>query len=346
RPEFALRNFRTIYLESVGDQRLSWKAKGLHIYLMTRPPGWKIRHKDLENRAQDGKSSLQTAVNELRECGYLKIERLQDGAGKLVGSQWIVTESPISLPLENQPYPLFPDAATSGEPVSGKSVSGESGSVVSIDSTKQNPDEEDEHLPSDKPRETIQKEDLTRLTEHFAEKRGVRPRGKAWLPIQQGMRAMVIEEGYTVGQVVGCMDRLAVLGWDWTIATLRRWIADYVAGAMPSDNGDRARGPGGVQRAGGHDPAIYAFDDAAGQVWAVVLETMKAEISYSSFETWFEQDGAVPFELSDGCLKIAVSNPFTKGGIERRYRERIEEIATKQRGEPTTLVIEIGQGGG
>ena len=90
---------------------------------------------------------------------------------------------------------------------------------------------------SDKPRVTMPKADLDRLTEYFADKRGVRPKGNAWLPIQQGMRAMVIEESYTVEQVIGCMDALAKTGWTWTLSTLRRWIADYAAGKMPSDNG-------------------------------------------------------------------------------------------------------------
>jgi len=83
----------------------------------------------------------------------------------------------------------------------------------------------------------MSKEDLSTLTEHYATVRGARPKGNAWLPIQQGMRAMVIEEAYTVEQVTGCMDRLAELGWTWTINTVRKWIADYAAGKMPSDNG-------------------------------------------------------------------------------------------------------------
>ena len=107
--------------------------------------------------------------------------------------------------------------------------------------------------PSDKPR--IPKKDLDRLTNHFADKRGVTPKGNAWLPIQQGMKAMVIEEGYTVEQVIGCMDRLALLGWTWTINTVRKWIADFTAGKMPEINGAIGNGNGRrvVTRPGEYD---------------------------------------------------------------------------------------------
>jgi len=101
------------------------------------------------------------------------------------------------------------------------------------------------------------KEDLTKLTEHFAAARGVRPRGDAWLPIQQGMRAMVAKEGYAVEQVIGCMDQCAANGWTWTIATVRRWIADYAAGTMPSGNGDRTSRLSIGQVTSGRDVAAY-----------------------------------------------------------------------------------------
>jgi chromosomal replication initiator protein len=74
-------------------------------------------------------------------------------------------------------------------------------------------------------------------------------------------------------------------------------------------------------------------------VWDSVLSTLKSEISYSSFETWFQETR--PVALIDGSLTISVPDPFTKGGIERRYREMIEEIASNSCEHPVALVIEI-----
>lgn len=128
----------------------------------------------------------------------------------------------------------------------------------------------DLELPSsDKPK--ISKDDLTTLTEHYATIRGARPRGNAWQPIQQGMKQMVAIEGYSVEQVIGCMDRIVELEWNWTINTVRKWISDFAAGKMPSKNGDgatsglkrgseyyeRARKKEDENLAMAHDPSIY-----------------------------------------------------------------------------------------
>ncbi len=78
-------------------------------------------------------------------------------------------------------------------------------------------------------------------------------------------------------------------------------------------------------------------------LWDSVLSALKSEISYSSFETWFQE--ARPVTLSDGALTISVPDPFTKGGIERRYREMIEEIASQSCDHPVALIIEVAKNG-
>jgi len=233
--------YKTTYLEVVENPDLSWKAKGLHLYLMSRPPNWQIRYNDLLRRAKDSKTSLSSAIKELKAAGYLATEPVQaDGSGLFVGSKWTVTESKGTSKQEDEPYP--------GNPEHGESNTWETG----VHSSKQVVEEVNKDLSkyqttsSDKPRTRMPNEELTRLTEHFAETRGVRPKGKAWLPIQQGMKAMVIEEGYTVNEVIGCMDRLSLLGWTWTINTVRKWIADFAAGKMPDSNS--AIGNGSLRR--------------------------------------------------------------------------------------------------
>jgi len=74
-------------------------------------------------------------------------------------------------------------------------------------------------------------------------------------------------------------------------------------------------------------------------VWDSVLSALKEEISYSNFETWFQE--ARPVALNDGILTISVCDAFTKGGIERRFRGIIEELASKTCGHPISLAIEV-----
>jgi hypothetical protein len=87
------------------DETISWKAKGLMGYMLTRPAGWVYNHKDLVNRAKDGKDAVTSALQELTEAGYIDYyqERLPNGKfGK-----WIydVYERPEYNPSYNTDLP-------------------------------------------------------------------------------------------------------------------------------------------------------------------------------------------------------------------------------------------------
>lgn len=70
------------------DDRLSWKAKGLWAYLLSKPNDWKIRTEDILNHGPDGRDAVRAAMSELRTFGFAKIEQTRDG------KQWIVFEEP------------------------------------------------------------------------------------------------------------------------------------------------------------------------------------------------------------------------------------------------------------
>jgi hypothetical protein len=57
---------------AVDDDRLSWKAVGLHTYLMSKPDNWTIREEDLINRHTDGHASIRSGLKELKKFGYIK----------------------------------------------------------------------------------------------------------------------------------------------------------------------------------------------------------------------------------------------------------------------------------
>ena len=105
-------NFKVIDLYPIQeDVSISWKAKGLHTYLITRPPGWKIRYSDLVERATDGRSALKAAIEELKQAGYLTIKRQRRADGTFGDSVWAVTENPKKLDItSNSPEARFPQA--------------------------------------------------------------------------------------------------------------------------------------------------------------------------------------------------------------------------------------------
>lgn len=61
-----------IWPQHIQNPNLSLKAKGLYAHLCTMPDNWTVRRKDLEKRFKEGKSAIQSAINELKAEGYLK----------------------------------------------------------------------------------------------------------------------------------------------------------------------------------------------------------------------------------------------------------------------------------
>jgi len=77
------------------DPSLSWKAKGLMAYMLSRPDDWQIRVTDLVRRSPDGESAVRSGLRELEQHGYIVRKRRHDAAtGRFTGITLTVHESP------------------------------------------------------------------------------------------------------------------------------------------------------------------------------------------------------------------------------------------------------------
>lgn len=63
--------YRTINLTGILDKSLSWKAKGIHDYIRTRPNNWNIWIDELMERSTDNETSLRSGLKELIDKKYL-----------------------------------------------------------------------------------------------------------------------------------------------------------------------------------------------------------------------------------------------------------------------------------
>lgn len=50
---------------------LSLKAKGLFVYLQSKPDGWEFSFKNILAQSKDKKTAIKKAIKELEEAGYL-----------------------------------------------------------------------------------------------------------------------------------------------------------------------------------------------------------------------------------------------------------------------------------
>ena len=89
-------NFTIIDNTGIRDENLSWKAKGLLVYLLHLPDDWQVYLEDLKNRSTDGRDSTISGIKELMKKGYIKRTRKRD-KGKFVGYDYEVYEIPNEI---------------------------------------------------------------------------------------------------------------------------------------------------------------------------------------------------------------------------------------------------------
>ncbi len=129
-------HFTTLSNDLIEDSRLSFKARGLLVYLLSRPDDWQTDAHRISRIGPDGRSAILAGLKELEVAGYLKRTRAQDERGRWsttcevfdeptgvrfsdVGSPAVGSPNagfPDSLPKTETKYPPTPDAAASGEP--------------------------------------------------------------------------------------------------------------------------------------------------------------------------------------------------------------------------------------
>ena len=115
----AARRHRYVIVDqaAVEDTRLSWAARGLLAYLLSRPDDWKVLVNDLKKRGNLGRDGIYALLRELRSAGYVRFERHRDDRGRMRGGSYIVSEVPAPVPAspdEAEPDRVAPHTALPG----------------------------------------------------------------------------------------------------------------------------------------------------------------------------------------------------------------------------------------
>lgn len=80
------------------DKRLSYKARGLMAYVMSRPDDWTIWKPDLVRQSEeDGEHAVQTAIQELIDAGYGQYVVLRDPDTKQLKGKRLVLREALDL---------------------------------------------------------------------------------------------------------------------------------------------------------------------------------------------------------------------------------------------------------
>ena len=72
-------NYTTIQNELINDKSISLKAKGILLYMLSKPFDWKYNPKEIAANSKDGLDSVYSGLKELIEAGYVSRKRYADG---------------------------------------------------------------------------------------------------------------------------------------------------------------------------------------------------------------------------------------------------------------------------
>ena len=84
----------------IEDKQLSFKARGLLIYMLSKPDDWKFYPDELAKHSdKEGVKAINSALQEIESAGYLTRKRKRGAAGHFQGIDYLLSE----IPHDNDP---------------------------------------------------------------------------------------------------------------------------------------------------------------------------------------------------------------------------------------------------
>jgi hypothetical protein len=131
--------------DAAQDGRLSWEARGLLAYVLSKADNWKVRLGDLRRQSGAGRDVTRRILKELETAGYLTRERVRIAHGRF---DWVCTvyEKPqTAKKASKSPCPKKPSTAerstvrrsTDNQPIYKQETIRENKKSVSVNSSSQ-----------------------------------------------------------------------------------------------------------------------------------------------------------------------------------------------------------------
>lgn len=86
------RNYTVVDNTFITDNRLSFKAKGILLYLLSRPDNWDVYETDIVNQSNDGIRAVRSGIHELMEVGYIERQQKRSDKNQFAGYEYVVHE--------------------------------------------------------------------------------------------------------------------------------------------------------------------------------------------------------------------------------------------------------------
>lgn len=95
-------NFVATSRQIAQDERLTWKARGVFLYLASMNDGWNFYVDEIAKHSPQGKRALQGGLKELEEYGYLVRTQRHKESGDFSTFDWELHFEPTSRQTQNR----------------------------------------------------------------------------------------------------------------------------------------------------------------------------------------------------------------------------------------------------
>jgi len=96
-------NFTILANEILRDNRLSFRARGILVSVLSRPDNWRTSADSLANESIEGRGAILTALKELETFGYLERTKHQNELGHWVSDSLIFDKPQYGKPTSVEP---------------------------------------------------------------------------------------------------------------------------------------------------------------------------------------------------------------------------------------------------
>src|SRR5690606_30925397 len=84
--------FTVVSNAALEDTRLSFRAKGILVFILSKPDKWQVSERHLAEQGPDGRSAVASALTELESAGYLRRTRTRQPDGTFARESMIFDE--------------------------------------------------------------------------------------------------------------------------------------------------------------------------------------------------------------------------------------------------------------
>ena len=125
-------NFSVISNSVIRDSRLSYRARGVLLEILSRPDNWRISGDSLARSGKEGRDAILTALKELRDCGYIRtvVQRLPNGTFET--NNYVFDTPQDVVPNPENPTTVSVQEPYPGKPNPGKPKSDNQGSLEEL----------------------------------------------------------------------------------------------------------------------------------------------------------------------------------------------------------------------